>query len=979
MKKKLISLALTLALVLTVPVTAAAQSQPAAGRQGIDAVKSATNYYNRYLQTVVFDEGAFKKDSAEYDPHLAMMSFDISELACNSRRYYEGDSSGYLSQSRNIREYLEDNGFEDFSVNEDYTKPIHDKTIAVACAHKTVYQNGKPYTLLAIVPRGGTSGAGEWIWNFTISESASDTNDYAGYRLAKEKILTFVRQYIVDNGISGDLKVWTSGYSRGAGIVGLLGGDIARDPKTALGSSISLMPEDLYCYTFGSMRSTVTKDYDSPVYKGIHNLYQDDDVVANLIPDGFGFERYGQNHQFSDFTDKERMLAFLNIRSSGTHSSYMANDPEGFTTYKLDSEALMNGSLNMIPDEDSYLPDNQADYVRSISASIDRLAARSSRSGTKSREGFYRDYQDAAIHFLTYTRSTGEANLIGGLKDSQYTIPLVLSMYVTFMIDKSVSDSDAAINGNIEDAFNALAFVMEDADGGIRPEFAVFGRTYRKILSVLVSEDPKYSADDADDASVTDPPHRYKLNYKFVRKSLLLTQMKALTAKLYSAVLKDALTASGASEETIAQLTSDKDSAAMSYALTCLALGNVLQSKKTEPFSFENEQFKQLATFAGNFARYAVSHDSYVIESWLRAADPLYENYSLPDDSQLSGYRRIYIRSTDEGVDVSGSVTDADGNVIAEFENDILLSSADEWIGITHCDSGSWLRLPADKAYKVNVTVSSDSAVDVKAGDYSLNDGKLIRTIMGDGELNWSGIGLGHRDILTMDVPAAEKSGSRYVLTSVQYSIDIQKDALPEDQEDQTGQSDQTVQDYLNGQEAQDINNDDPAANGDGSGSDDQAVTNDENGGQTDAADGDVIETGEGTVTPPQAADDQEQTAPENCTVKEKAKKVKDRLSKLIPCIKAAKVKAGKRSVTVRWNKLSAKQLKKLSRIQVQISTNKNFKNSKTYNIKKTLKSKTIKGLKKGKTYYVRVRSIKTGSKVNYVSGWSKVMKVKVK
>ena len=68
---------------------------------------------------------------------------------------------------------------------------------------------------------------------------------------------------------------------------------------------------------------------------------------------------------------------------------------------------------------------------------------------------------------------------------------------------------------------------------------------------------------------------------------------------------------------------------------------------------------------------------------------------------------------------------------------------------------------------------------------------------------------------------------------------------------------------------------------------------------------------------------------------------------------------------------------------QVQISTSKKFakKNTitKTYNNKKVFK-RTIKKLKKGQTYYLRIRAYKKDSAGRKVYGkWSDVKKIKTK
>ena len=66
---------------------------------------------------------------------------------------------------------------------------------------------------------------------------------------------------------------------------------------------------------------------------------------------------------------------------------------------------------------------------------------------------------------------------------------------------------------------------------------------------------------------------------------------------------------------------------------------------------------------------------------------------------------------------------------------------------------------------------------------------------------------------------------------------------------------------------------------------------------------------------------------------------------------------------------------------QIQYSLNKQFKNAKTFSSKPSLKSGSYKGkgLKKGKTYYLRIRAIAKSGGKSYTGKWSKTIKVKVK
>ena len=66
---------------------------------------------------------------------------------------------------------------------------------------------------------------------------------------------------------------------------------------------------------------------------------------------------------------------------------------------------------------------------------------------------------------------------------------------------------------------------------------------------------------------------------------------------------------------------------------------------------------------------------------------------------------------------------------------------------------------------------------------------------------------------------------------------------------------------------------------------------------------------------------------------------------------------------------------------QIQYSLNKQFKNVKTFASKPSLKSGSYKGkgLKKGKTYYLRIRATAKSGGKSYTGKWSKTIKVKVK
>ena len=103
-------------------------------------------------------------------------------------------------------------------------------------------------------------------------------------------------------------------------------------------------------------------------------------------------------------------------------------------------------------------------------------------------------------------------------------------------------------------------------------------------------------------------------------------------------------------------------------------------------------------------------------------------------------------------------------------------------------------------------------------------------------------------------------------------------------------------------------------------------------------------------------------------------------LAPTLPAVAIIAPKAGRRSATVRWKKVSAKNKKKIGSIQIQYSQDRKFsKGVRTVTAKKTAASKKISRLKSKKKYYVRIRSYSKVKGVEHVSKWSAVKTVKVK
>ncbi len=87
------------------------------------------------------------------------------------------------------------------------------------------------------------------------------------------------------------------------------------------------------------------------------------------------------------------------------------------------------------------------------------------------------------------------------------------------------------------------------------------------------------------------------------------------------------------------------------------------------------------------------------------------------------------------------------------------------------------------------------------------------------------------------------------------------------------------------------------------------------------------------------------------------------------------KITAAKNTITVKW-----KRNKNADYYTVMYSTNSNMKNCKKINIKPNSKTSCkIKGLKRGKKYYIRMRAVKKSSGRDYIGEFSKTYSVKTK
>lgn len=329
--------------------------------------------------TFEFREDCFMRSSHLGCCHLYELS---ASAALASTSWYGDEVDPYevdpSDNARNIKDMLDAMGFEDVETNAYYTLEKLEDSAGVCVGHQQVEAFGKTYTLLAIIPRSAGYKR-EWAGNFTVG----DGDIHEGFKEGRDEILRYVKSYINEHGITGSLKVWTTGHSRGSALANILGGFFAGGGIDYFDGVVSITPEDVYCYTFANptvikdgaskneelsvagarggvykndtlgeaytYTSGGTVDVNDSIYAGIRNYPLSYDVITMLPPEEWGFTLYGQTlpADGDGAVTVENMLAELATISPFAYDKFInGGDFRSFTWTTFDVE-----NLELVTDE----------------------------------------------------------------------------------------------------------------------------------------------------------------------------------------------------------------------------------------------------------------------------------------------------------------------------------------------------------------------------------------------------------------------------------------------------------------------------------------------------------------------------------------------------------------------------------------------------------------------------------------------------
>ena len=250
-----------LIILLAVPVF------PAAAEDGI---RSITFHYSgagrdQETITVEFCDEWLLQPNDIYNHKLMQASFG---LAAAGFRDKEHDLS---RKDFNILDFFSQLKFSGVRT-EDFNRVTSIDTIGTAIAHKKV---GDAEVIAVSV--SGNNYQNEWQSNLTVD----DENRPEGFNTAADKVWTRLMKYIEDYKLSGNLRLWISGYSRAAAVSNI----------TAADAVDSGLFDAVYGYTIATPRTT--RDDDAGRYAGIFNIINPFDPVPMVPFPEWGFVRYG--------------------------------------------------------------------------------------------------------------------------------------------------------------------------------------------------------------------------------------------------------------------------------------------------------------------------------------------------------------------------------------------------------------------------------------------------------------------------------------------------------------------------------------------------------------------------------------------------------------------------------------------------------------------------------------------------------------
>ena len=267
-------------------------------------VKDHYFYYNNFFFYSQDEEYRYQSLLSIASLCMAMAGFSSNNNLDWSTRLEEDD----WKRAENILELYDTLGFVDpMCVN--YDVELTDTSDKVAFSMATKYiddDEGGIDTVVSLVIRGGGYG-GEWGSNFHLYDTPKRAVNHAAFQTAANEVKAELDAYVRKIKKKGNLKIWITGFSRGAAVSDLVGHMIN---VNGVGGA-KRNPRNLYVYTFATPAGARIEDLtDGQKDSNIYNVISPVDMVPRVAPSYWHFTRYGNTINLKTTNNKDYMARF---------------------------------------------------------------------------------------------------------------------------------------------------------------------------------------------------------------------------------------------------------------------------------------------------------------------------------------------------------------------------------------------------------------------------------------------------------------------------------------------------------------------------------------------------------------------------------------------------------------------------------------------------------------------------------------------
>lgn len=311
-----------------------------------------------------YDEYDFARSAYTYNHYLAKMSLRLAMSA------FAEKSTGYAYQYKNAEELLNTLKFENINWNDSYTEQPSTNSIGVIAGSKNITYEDGDYTLIAVAIRGGGYES-EWGGNFNVGNEDLHT----GFRTARDQVLEFLTDYVSKNSITGNVKIWITGYSRAAATTNLTAAYLDAH-KYIFGENVNISPENIYAYCFETPAGVKNPPADEK-YNNIFSIVNRNDFVPMVVMNKWNYGRYGVTYYLPSVetnTNYNELLKNMESRYNeyvtSEHNTLRSKTIEQFSEYSLFWEIYPNFSF-YLKDTGKKEYKNMGEFLQTV---VDELA-----------------------------------------------------------------------------------------------------------------------------------------------------------------------------------------------------------------------------------------------------------------------------------------------------------------------------------------------------------------------------------------------------------------------------------------------------------------------------------------------------------------------------------------------------------------------------------------------------------------------------